>query len=96
VPASEEAEMGEVRTWSVTLDVFDHQDSTTARAVLRTAAGSTTGRGQARRNPHDVAVPEIGQEIAVARALRDLADRLLGAASDDIAEVQHEEVHLRR
>jgi hypothetical protein len=32
----------------------------------------------------------------VARALRDLADRLLGAASDDIAEVQHEEVHLRR
>jgi hypothetical protein len=88
--------MDEVHTWTVTVNLFDHGDSSAAHAVLTTPAGELTGHGRARRNPHDVAVPEIGQEVAAARALRDLADRLLGAASDDIAEVQHEDVHLRR
>ncbi len=88
--------MAEVHTWTVTVNVFDHGDSSAAHAVLTTSAGSLTGHGRAQRNPHDVAVPEIGAEIAAARALRELADRLLGAASDDISEVQHERVHLRR
>jgi hypothetical protein len=86
----------EVHTWTVTISVFDHDDSTAAHAVLKAPAASLTGHGRARRNPHDVGVPQIGQEVAVARALRDLADRLLGVASDDIAEVQHEDVHLSR
>jgi hypothetical protein len=41
-------------------------------------------------------VPEIGEEVAVARALRHLADRLLATASDDISQIEHHEVHLRR
>ena len=52
-------------------------------------------RGETRRNPSDVDVPEIGDEVAAARALRRLADRLLGVASDDIEMIEAHEVHLR-
>jgi hypothetical protein len=52
-------------------------------------------RGQTRRNPSEVAVPEIGDEVPAARALRRLADRLLGVASDDIKAIEGREVHLR-
>ena len=41
--------------------------------------------GRARRDPHDRDVPLIGDEIAVGRALRRLADRLLDDAESDIA-----------
>src|SRR5512132_2794720 len=34
--------------------------------------------GETRRNPSDVDVPEIGDEVTAARALRRLADRPLG------------------
>ena len=43
-------------------------------------------------NPTDRDVPEIGEELATARALHALADRLLGAAVGDIAAVTHESV----
>jgi hypothetical protein len=39
-------------------------------------------------------VPEIGEELATARALRDLADRLLNATSDDLSEIEHQRIHL--
>ena len=53
-------------------------------------------RGETRRNPSDVDVPEIGDEVAAARALCRLADRLLGVASDDIEAIEGHEVHLRQ
>lgn len=52
--------------------------------------------GTTRRNPDDVDIPEIGDEVAVARALRGLADTLLGVASEDIGDVEGQQVHLRR
>jgi hypothetical protein len=39
-------------------------------------------------------VPEIGDEVAVARALRGLADRLLAVASDDMTTREGHSVHL--
>jgi hypothetical protein len=90
-------------TWNVTIHLFDADDVdrdgtlTTAHAVLRTSAGTTLeGYGRARRNPHDPAVREIGEELASARALRDLADRLLRATSGDISSIEHHAIHLRR
>nr|BFF17522.1 hypothetical protein GCM10025730_10430 [Promicromonospora thailandica] len=53
------------------------------------------GHGRALRNPQDPQVREIGEELAAARALRDLADRLLRATSDDIAQIEHRPVRLR-
>ncbi|MFP5335311.1 MAG: dsRBD fold-containing protein [Actinomycetes bacterium] len=90
--------MGEsIQTWRVEIHLFDHEDSTAADAVLTTHAGTRLhGHGRARRNPADVDVPEIGEELAAARALRHLADRLLETASSDISSIEHAEVHLRR
>lgn len=88
-------------TWTARIDLFDEADSpggsrvTTARAVLDTGTTQLEGRGHARRNPEDADVPEIGEELAVARALRALADRLLDVTSEDITAVEHHRVHLR-
>ena len=74
-----------VTTWTVTVQVYEHGDETAARAVLHAGAEhDLVGRGTAHRNPHDGAVPEIGDEVAVARALHQLADGLLSAAYDDM------------
>ena len=54
-----------------------------AAGAERPEPGRTVGR--ARRDPHDRDVPLIGDEIAVGRALRRLADRLLDDAESDIA-----------
>lgn len=90
-------------TWNVTIHLFDADDLvrdgrlTGAHAVLTTSSGtSLEGYGRARRNPEDAAVPEIGEELAAARALRELADRLLRATSDDIAQIEHRPVHLQQ
>jgi hypothetical protein len=77
-----------VTTWTVTVQVYEHGDETAARAVLHAGADSDlVGRGTAHRNPADAVVPEIGDEVAVARALHQLADTLLSAAHDDIQAV---------
>ncbi len=49
-----------------------------------------------RRSTHDPAVPEIGDEVAVARALRHLADRLLDTAEEDIEAMTGEPAQVRR
>ncbi|RPF26469.1 dsRBD fold-containing protein [Georgenia muralis] len=90
-------------TWKVQIDLFNagevrsDEPLTTAHATLTTSAGTTlNGYGRARRNPGDPDVPEVGEELAAARALRDLADRLLRASSDDISALEHHRVHLAR
>ncbi|MGW3106854.1 DUF1876 domain-containing protein [Streptomyces sp. NPDC001100] len=74
----------EAKQWTVQIYITEDGDDTHARAVLRTRDTSTvTGRGVARRNPIDRAVPEIGDELAASRALEDLAIRLHDVYSDD-------------
>ncbi|MGW0041961.1 DUF1876 domain-containing protein [Rhodococcus sp. NPDC003348] len=88
------------KKWSVDI-IIDEHDSTTgetrtrAEARLRTKdATSLVGIGVARRNPRDADIPEIGDELAVARALADLAHRLIDTAATDLEAVTHERVHL--
>jgi hypothetical protein len=76
---------GTRRTWHVELDLFEVGRETTARAVLVGSAPAVEAVGRAQRNPHDPDVPVVGDEVAAARALRRLADRLLGEAANDIA-----------
>jgi hypothetical protein len=86
-----------VRTWQVRLDIFESGPQTSAHAVLVTdAPDHLDATGSAHRKAGDADIPEIGDEIAAARALRELADVLLGTAADDIAAVEGHPVTLPR
>ncbi|HEU4909951.1 MAG TPA: dsRBD fold-containing protein [Propionibacteriaceae bacterium] len=85
-----------VKNWRVDLYLFEQDAATMAHAVLHTDAPTALdSRGEAHPNPGDPDVPEIGDEVAAARALRRLADRLLGVASSDIEAIEGREVNVR-
>ncbi|PXY36551.1 DUF1876 domain-containing protein [Prauserella flavalba] len=80
--------MDHVRKWTVEIFLDEHEHSTRAEARLHTGSGpGRTGVGRARLNPHDTNIPEIGDELAAARALADLAHELLDATAADIEAV---------
>jgi hypothetical protein len=81
--------------WTVELQLEESPDHTDARAVLRQGGTEFTGWGRARRNPSDPDVPEIGDELAVARALSDLSHHLVDAAARAIEEYEGRQVNLR-
>jgi hypothetical protein len=86
-----------LRRWTVDVFVGEDDGFTYAEAALQDDIGNQIlGTGRARLNPADPDVPEIGDEIAVARALVDLGHRLLSTASDDLTTVTHEHVVLAR
>ncbi|WP_405996750.1 DUF1876 domain-containing protein [Streptomyces sp. NBC_00829] len=70
--------------WKVRLHLFEGEGTTKAHLVLDTGATTLTGRGVAHCNPADTDVPEIGDELAAGRAMRDLAQQLAEAAERDI------------
>jgi hypothetical protein len=87
--------MQTVRKWSVQIFVGEHEGYTYAEAALSDDLGNRTrGTGHAKRAPKDRDVPEIGDEIAVARALSDLSRRLLGMAEADVAAITHQSVKI--
>jgi Rv2632c-like len=72
-------------TWTIELRFEEDPDRTHAMAVLRTPAGRELhGHGQARRNPVDRPQSRIGEEVAGARALSNLAHELLEYAAGEI------------
>lgn len=76
------------RTWPVSVFLTESEGHTHAEAVLNSGAEvPLRGTGSARCNPADQDVPEIGDELATARALADLSAHLLRAAADDVAAV---------
>ncbi len=88
--------MDQVARWTVTIDIDEHDGHT--RAVARLLTRDTerlTGVGLARLDPADRDVPEIGDEIAVARALSDLSHRLLQAATEDVEQATGTPAHLQ-
>jgi hypothetical protein len=78
-------------TWWVEVFVGETDGVSTATARLHTRARtSLSAHGTARLSATDRDVPEIGYELATARALAALAHQLLEAAADDIGEVTHD------
>lgn len=88
--------MFETKGFKVEIMISESGDETLAEALLRGEDGSTMhGIGRARRNPRDLSVPEIGDELATARALSDLAHQLLDAAARDIESFTRAPAELR-
>ncbi|WP_240134643.1 DUF1876 domain-containing protein [Streptomyces sp. MUM 178J] len=73
--------------WKAGVYLFEEDGRTKAKAVLDTGVTRLTGRGVARCNPQDVDVPEIGDELAVSRAMSDLAGQLMRIADRDLEAV---------
>ena len=68
---------------------------TRARARLRlTDYETVSGSGRAMLNPSDREVTLIGEQIAIARALSDLAGKLLYEAAEGIEDLTHKPAHL--
>ncbi|GAA1852069.1 dsRBD fold-containing protein [Myceligenerans crystallogenes] len=81
-------------TWQVEITLNEAAGSTTAEATVR-GMPEIRAVGHARKAPDDAEVPEIGDEIAAARALRRLADHLLAVAERDVSAAvgHHAHVH---
>jgi hypothetical protein len=89
--------MRAVKEWKVDLMLGENDGRSYAEASLVTEIGDrVVGTGYAWLAPTDYDVPEIGDEIAVGRALRDLGRRLLDTASGDIQGMTGERVRLSR
>lgn len=74
-------------TWRVQVTLLRQGPETTAQAVLVVGdPDHLDAVGRARRNPADTEVAVIGDEVAVARALRRLADRLIDTAEERITD----------
>jgi Domain of unknown function (DUF1876) len=81
--------------WSVSLYIAEIDGQMHAEARLAMAGqDELAGRGEARRNPADQEVTLIGEQIAAARALSDLAGKLLDAAAAGIEDMTHQRAHL--
>lgn len=79
--------MSHTTEWKVRLFLFEEDRTTKARLELDTGTTKVTGHGTARCNPQDSDVPEIGDELAAARAMEDLALQMKRAAYGDIGAV---------
>ncbi|MCU0268280.1 MAG: DUF1876 domain-containing protein [Acidimicrobiales bacterium] len=86
--------MSEERIWTVTVVFTEDPSETRADAVLQVGATELRGWGRARRNPADPEVPAVGEEVAAARALGDLAHHLLEQAAHIIESWEGRPVHL--
>lgn len=80
--------------WQLEITFTEDERATRADVVLDIAGHHHHGWGRSRRNPADPDVPVIGEEVAAARALIRLAHQLLGAAEQDIEEVEQHPVHI--
>lgn len=78
------------KIWTIQVTLDEQDDDTRADATLNLENKmEMRGRGFSRRNPHDESEPRIGEELATARALSDLAHQLLAAAAHDIEAKTH-------
>ena len=87
--------MQATKRWNMTIEIDEHDNRTRAVARLEAGAFELAGVGLARRSPEDPDVPQIGDELAVARALSELSHQLLDATAADIERVTHQPAHVR-
>ncbi len=82
-------------TWHIDLDIREDGDKETRTTASLRLPDETwlRGEGRARRHPHDPVQNRVGEELAAARALNELARLLLSKAADDIENTTHRPAH---
>ncbi len=80
------------KTCHIDVLIEEHEERTRAKARLSWGGHKYVGIGLARLDPADEPVAKIGDELAVARALTDLANQLFAVTSTDIQASTHEPV----
>lgn len=84
------------KTWRVQVSVVETGDNTRASALLISdQPGEFRAHGDSHRSPGDAPMGAIGDEVAVARALRHLADSLLARAESDIEAATGTDAYVR-
>lgn len=80
--------------WHVDLEFQEEGACTKSAALVRLPDGAEVrGHGQAQRHPSDAEQLRVGEEIAGARALMDIATQLLQKAHVEIDEVKGRPSH---
>ena len=81
--------------WRIDIHIDEHEERTRAKARPHNRDDTgLVGVGIARLNPAGANVPEIGDELATARALSDLSHRLLEVAAEEIEQRSGSRAHL--
>lgn len=75
------------KTWAIEVSIDEHHGMTRAKARLRWRDQVLVGVGTTRLDPHDRDVAEIGDELAVGRAVSDLGRRMLVFSAGALEEV---------
>lgn len=89
--------MTAMKRWNVEILIGEVENRTYAEAQLYDEIrDDLVGTGEARLRPAQRDIPEIGDEIAAARALSDLGHRLLVTAAGDLEDATHDRVSLER
>lgn len=76
--------MEEQKDITLSIHIEEDDTNTTAKAVLELRGDHFEAEGRARRNPIDPVKPVIGEELAIARALRKLESQITDSAEDKI------------
>lgn len=76
--------MEEAKEVTLSIHLAEDETNTVATAVLDLRGDHFEAVGTARRNPSDPAKPVIGEELAIARALRTLEAQITESAEDKI------------
>lgn len=82
-------------SWEFAIRFAEDDERTTAVVTLKTATRRLEARGSARRNPVDPNVPQVGEDLAAARALSRLAHDLLDDAITQFHTVSAEPAGIR-
>lgn len=85
----------ETRMAQLQIVFTEDADHTEAKVATQVRGRAFSGWGRARRNPSDPQMPEVGEELALARALADLTNQLRDVASETISAEEGHSVLLR-
>ena len=86
--------MTDAKVFTVEIEVHEGPTETEAKALLGIAGEIRGGWGRARRHPADPDRPTVGEELAVARALSDLARHLVERVESQIEAPEGEQLHV--